>query len=339
MRELQMNPKHLEQMIAKSSKKHLIIIDEIQKMPELLDEVHRNIELNKSLRFILTGSSARKLKKMGVNLLGGRATQVLFHPLSLNELTNYDGKNLNDFLLHGTLPHIVTSDEPRLDLKDYVQVYLQREVKEEALVKNFLNFSRFLDFASYTNTEILNFAALGSDAQIPPRTVQDYYSILEDTLLGKQLLPFTKTKRKAVSTSKFYFFDVGVSHYLNGISQLKRNSPAYGKALEHLIHNELRAYQSYHYAQDIELFFWRTHAGEEVDFILKDQNGITAIEVKSTATPRKRDLAGLQAFKQEQSQSNMVMLCNCSKSYVSDDILFLNMTEFVRALWKGDLSK
>lgn len=347
LRILSHSPRLLEKFLNKSSSENPIIIDEIQKMPELLNEVHRLIEINKKARFILTGSSSRKLRKSGVNLLGGRASEIHFHPLTLNELikSNWPISTaisevtaealIAEVLKWGSLPSVISSSDPKNELRDYVQIYLQREIKEEALVKKFLNFSRFLDFAALTNTEQINFTSLGSDAQLPARTVQDYYSILEDTLLGMLLSPFQTPNRKAIQTGKFYFFDLGIVNYLNRTFDERRGSVAYAKALEQLVFCELQAFKSYHYKEDIRLHFWRTHTQVEVDFILEINQKLFAIEVKSTHQPRKKDYAGLKAFKEEVIRAQLVMVCSVKKSYEDEGIHILSIEDFIELLWKS----
>jgi predicted AAA+ superfamily ATPase len=332
LRTLQVTPKSLHDWITKHKKSNLVIVDEIQKLPELLNEIHRIIELKKEVRFILTGSSARKLKKLGVNLLGGRASEIHMKPLTLFEIKDHEF-SWQDALRVGLLPSIVTSPEPRLDLKDYINLYLQREIKEEALVKNFLNFSRFIDFAAHANTELLNFTSLGSDAQIAPRTVQDYFSILEDTLLGEKLPPFNSAKRKNITTSKFYFFDNGVVNYLTSHLNLKKGSPEFGKAFEQLVFCELSAFKSYNFQTQIDLYFWRTHSQLEVDFILVVEEKIFAIEVKATSQPRLKDFGGLRSFKDEFPEAKLLMVTPTSHSAISNDIEVLSILDFVNWLW------
>jgi predicted AAA+ superfamily ATPase len=332
LRTLSNSPSLLNRFSGKSSHQQPIIIDEIQKMPELLNEVHKIIELHKNARFILTGSSSRKLRRSGVNLLGGRASEIHFHPLSLNELQGTHW-SVSDVLTWGALPTVISSSDPKNELKDYVQTYLQREIKEEALVKKFLNFTRFLDFAAQTNTEQINFTSLGADAQLPPRTVQDYYSILEETLLGTLLLPFQTPKRKAIQTAKFYFFDLGIVNYLNRTLDERRGSPSYGKALDQMIFCEIQAFRSYNYVKDIRLNFWRTQTQVEVDFILEIENSIYAIEVKSTLHPRKKEYSGLKAFKEEVPHAKLVLVCLAKKSFVDEGIQILSLEDFVKNLW------
>jgi predicted AAA+ superfamily ATPase len=327
-----LNPSQLD-ALAKNSRSKIIVIDEIQKFPALLNQIHKIIEENKSIRFILTGSSMRKLKQKQVNLLGGRATQIQMRPLTLNEILQTEAVNLEKILTYGTLPFVLSSQNPKFELKDYVETYLNQEIKEEALVKNFLNFTKFIDFAAHTNAQLINYTSLGSDAQLPPRTVQDYYGILQDTLVGSLLYPFTKTSRKAVSTSKFYFFDIGVCNKISRINSIVKSSPSYGFAFETLIYNELLSFKSYNYFKDIELQFWRTQTQLEVDFILSIEDKIYAIEVKSSTHPKKTDFKGLEALAEEISSIKKIVVCTTQKTYKENGIMFYSILDFVDKLW------
>lgn len=316
-----------------------IIIDEIQKMVELLNEVHRLIVKYPDVRFILTGSSARKLKRSSANLLGGRAREIIMRPLTVHELENYD-YSLKDYLKYGGLPFIVNSSERREELKDYIQIYLKQEIKEEGLVRNLSNFSRFLYFAATVNCELINYTSLGSDAQLPARTVQDYFQVLEDTLIGVRLKPFLVGARKTVTTDKFYFFDIGVANYLHDPSMLT-DSPEYlGKSFEHLIFLELYSFSCYHPQMYSEIFFWRTQTKIEVDFILKLENKLFAIEVKNIKQPKKEHTKGLLAFKEEHPKAHTLVVCRIAENYVDqNDILYVNVSNFFVALWENKLDK
>lgn len=335
LRELSVAPSHLEKLIL-LKKNNLVIIDEIQKMPELLNEVHKLIEKNKKLRFILTGSSARKLKKFGINLLGGRASTQFMLPLISKELKS-KSFNLLNYLQWGGLPFVLESESPSEELHDYVSLYLQQEIKEEGLVRNFLNFTRFLDFAATTNGEQINFTSLGNDAQLPPRTVQDYYQILSDTLIGHNLPSYTKTKRKAVTTSKFYLMDVGVANYMNRKINLKIGTDDYGKALEHLVFCELFAYKNYQLPHPNQLYYWRTQTQLEVDFILETPENIFAIEVKSTQKPSKKHFNGLNAFLSEKPKAIAYLICSVKNSYKEGAITVISIEDFLELLWADKL--
>lgn len=330
----------LEQKIkSKKEKKIIIIIDEIQKMIELLDVVHRLIVKYPAIRFVLTGSSARKLKRSSANLLGGRAKEIIMRPLTTNELENYD-YSLKDYLKYGGLPFIINSKERRGDLKDYIQIYLKQEIKEEGLVRNLSNFSRFLYFAASVNCEQINYTSLGSDAQLPSRTVQDYFQILEDTLIGIRLKPFSQSVRKTVNTDKFYFFDVGVANYLRDPSLLI-DSPEYlGKSFEHLVFSEIYSFTCYHPQMYSEIFFWRTQTKLEVDFIFKLESKLFAIEVKAAKRPKKEYSKCLVAFKEENPEAITLVVCQIAETYIDPaGVTYVNIEVFFKALWAKKLDK
>lgn len=306
----------------------VVIIDEIQKIPELLDEVHLAIE-ERRLRFLLTGSSARKLKKAGVNLLGGRARTVFFHPLVRAELRKHF--NLKQALSHGLLPAIYFSTSARDDLKDYVETYLREEIAIETSIRSLPVFSRFLDVAALCNSQLINFTEIGNDAQIPPTTIREYFSVLEDTLIAR-LLPAWKEskKRKAFSTSKFYFFDVGVVRYLQGRTELAENTTEFGEALETYLFHELSAYVDYISGE--QLCYWRSTSGIEVDFLLGDH---TAIEVKATRRVTPKHMRGLEALREENVFKNYILVSQDSRERVVNGIEVVTIESFLDKLWDG----
>ena len=303
-----------------------IIIDEIQKLPHLLDEVQYLIE-EKKFRFILTGSSPRKLMRGGINLLGGRAwTQYLF-PLVTAEIPQYDLLRILNF---GALPSIYNSPDPERDLASYVGTYLKEEIQAEGLARKIENFSRFLQTASLFNAELLNFASVASDAAVPSRTVAEYFTILQDTLLGYLLEPFTKSrKRKAITTAKFYFFDVGVENYLAGRRGIKPKTELFGKALEHFIFTEIRACLSYR-LDSRPLSFWRSKSGYEVDFLIGDE---VAIEVKGTERVAERHLTGLKALSEEMKLKKRIVVSMDSSPRRIKDIEIVPVSKFCKDLW------
>jgi predicted AAA+ superfamily ATPase len=327
-RELSAAPELIRQRLR--PEEHLIIIDEIQKLPTLLDEVHLLIESNKSLRFILTGSSARKLKRGGANLLAGRALTYHLHPLVTPEI---DYAYFSERLNYGSLPAILTSPIPRELLKAYVGAYLQEEILAEGLVRNIGSFSRFLSTAGLTNGEQVNFTAIGSDTGIPPRTVREYYQILEDTLVGYLLPTFQRTqKRKPVSTPKFYFFDIGVANTLARRSGIEPGSELFGRVLEHLIFLELRAYLDYR-RLDRQLTYWRSRSQFEVDFVVDDEIGI---EVKGKPLTTNRDCKGLRALNEDIILKRKILISMERESRRLDDgIEVLPVETFLRELWNG----
>lgn len=313
-----------------------VIIDEVQKLPILLDEAHDLIESH-GMRFVLSGSSARKLVRQGANLLGGRARTRYLFPLTSGEIGDVDLLRIVNF---GSLPAIYQSDEPEEDLLAYCGTYLQEEVQAEGMVRRIENFSRFLKSAALMNAEIVNYENAASDAGVPARTVREYFRILEDTLVGFLVHPFTRTaKRKAVSSPKFYFFDVGVANVLAGHTAIRPGTELFGKCFEHFVATEIRA--CLHYRGDRrELRFWRSTSGFEVDFLIGDQ---TAVEVKGTEMVSEKHLRGLRALDEESAPGGTLALKH--KIVVSLDprvrtlegVSILPWREFLQRLWAGDL--
>lgn len=325
--ELQRNPEKLRNKISKNDK--LVIIDEIQRIPELLNEVHYLIEEH-SIKFLLTGSSARKLRKKGINLLGGRARNYQLFPLTSSELG--EDFNLDRNLLIGTIPSIVLSDNFQADLSTYIENYLQLEISQEALTRNIPAFSRFLEVAALSNTQIINYTKFANDAQIAPSTAQEYFQILRDTLMGFDLPVWRQTKkRKVAKTSKFYFFDNGIANAILRKWNLNRNSSDYGTALEAFIFHELTAFSKYNSLAP--LFYWRTQAKDEVDFILNES---IAIEVKATRNISQKDFSGLKKLKEENLLKRYILLCDVSSKEYRDNIEIWPIKDFLEALWKGE---
>lgn len=251
--DLQHSPSSLENYI----KHKIVVIDEVQRIPELLNEVHRLIEEEK-ITFLLTGSSARRLKKKGVNLLAGRAFDSRMFPLTWKELTLEENFDLAKYLQIGGLPKAYLEDEAQDFLFSYVEMYLKEEIQAEALVRNLANYHRFLNCAAQRNTEIINFTKVGNNAQLSPNTVKDYYQILEDTLIGRMLPCWKKSiKRKSISSAKFYFFDIGVVNTLKQVESLPESSDLYESAFEQFIFQEISAYLSYNKIRK-PLTFWRS---------------------------------------------------------------------------------
>ncbi|MBI4238251.1 MAG: ATP-binding protein [Deltaproteobacteria bacterium] len=303
-----------------------IVIDEIQKLPILLDEVQYMID-EYGWRFILTGSSARKLKRGAANLLGGRLRMRHLFPLVSAEIPHYD---LLRFLNYGALPPIYTATEPEEDLAAYIGTYLQEEIQAEGAVRKIENFSRFLQVAALTNGTLLNFSSIASDAGVPARTVVEYYSLLQDTLVGALLEPYTRTKRrKAIATAKFYFFDIGVSHHLAGRQHIRPRTELFGNALEHFLFTELRAYLAYRRDRR-PLHFWRSASGYEVDFLVGDD---VAIEVKGTANIVERHLTGLQALTEEIRMKKKIVVAMVPLPRVIQGIHILPVATFLEQLW------
>ncbi|MCP9471046.1 MAG: ATP-binding protein [Nitrospira sp.] len=314
-----------------TSKDKLVIIDEIQKLPLLLDEIQTIID-DRRVRFLLTGSSARSLKRKGLNLLGGRARTKRLHPLCFRELgQEFD---LVKALDRGLLPPLYFSDSPHEDLQAYVGSYLKEEIAAEAVVRNLPAFSRFLTVAALCNGRMLNYSEIASDAQVPKSTVQEYFHILRDTLLGDDLPAWKRTeKRKPLATAKFYFFDVGIVRYLQKRRLLQEGSPEFGEAFEAYVHHELKTYCDYEGVPD--LAYWRSTSNFEVDFILNDR---TAIEVKAKTNVSERDLRGLYALREERLLKHYIVVSREMTPRRVDGIEVLPWRDFLRRLWEGEFS-
>lgn len=323
---LSRNPGRLAEELAPGTTE--VVIDEIQRLPQLLNEVHRLIE-ERGVRFLLTGSSARALRRGGVNLLGGRARTRVLHPLTRIELGA--GFDLDRALTRGTLPSIWLSDDPRADLAAYAGDYLQQEVVYEGAARNLPAFSRFLRIAALANGQIVNFTAVASDAQVPRTTVYEYFQVLRDTLLLFEVPAWRRPrKRKPLVSSKFYFFDVGVANALAG-RRPDPGTPEFGHAFEAWLLHELRTYCDYRAPQD--LHFWRTTSGYEVDFILGDH---TAIEVKGKLQVSARDLRPLRALAEDATLKRLVCVSFESRPRIVDGIEVLPCDTFLEALWAGE---
>ena len=308
----------------------IIIIDEIQKCPELLDEVHFLIE-ERNIRFLLTGSSARKLRNSGVNLLGGRATQRHFHPFNFAEIGNHPNYNLSYIFEHGLLPSMFLSSDIEEDLSAYVDTYLTEEIAAEGFSRNIPNFARFLTVASMSNSQLINYTNIASDSQVPVQTVKQWFQVLEDTLLGYQVESFTNTKkRKAITTSKFYFFDIGIARALRNIPAPKENTTEFGEYFEHLICMELKSWIDYKHPRS-KLTYWRSNSNMEVDFCVDEE---IAIEVKSSSNVTEKHLKGLKALREEGIFKRYVVVCQEEHPRITDGIEILPWKYFFEELWK-----
>ena len=311
-----------------TSQDRVIVIDEIQRLPDLLNEVHRLIE-ERGIRFLLTGSSARKLRRGGVNLLGGRARTKYLHPLTYRELGKHF--NLIQALERGLLPAIYFSDDPWADLQAYAGSYLQQEIVAEAVVRSIPAFSRFLKVVALCNGTIVNFSSLSNDAQVPRTTIYEYFEILKDTLVLHELPAWRKSKkRKPLSSSKYYFFDLGLVAVLQGRT-FQPSTPEFGGAFETYLMHELKSYSDY--VSGEPLSYWRSTSGFEVDFILGDH---TAVEVKAKENLSTQDIKPLRALAEEGNLKRYLCVSLEPRRRKVEKIVTLPLTEFLDGLWSGE---
>ena len=311
-----------------------VILDEVQKVPELLDEVHWLIE-NRGLRFVLCGSSARKLRRGRANLLGGRAWRYEMFPLVSAELRENDLEILT-ILNRGLVPDHFTQKHYRRSLDAYVRDYLKEEVFDEGLTRNIPAFSRFFDAIGFSHGELTNYANIARECGVSSKTVKEYYQILVDTLLARLVEPYRRRRNRQVITKapKFYLFDVGVAGALTKRHLPEPRGAAFGQALEHFIFMELTAHASYSQLS-YDIRFWRTRTGFEVDFVLGD--GQVAIEVKGATRVDSRDLRPLRAFMDEHRPAKAFVVCSEPQERLVGAIRVTPWRDFLQALWSGEV--
>lgn len=330
--ELSVRPALLRERVL-AGRPELVVIDEVQHVPSLLEEVHWLLE-NTPTRFVLCGSSARKLRRRSRNLLGGRAVEVYLHPLTTHEIGEVD---LDHLLQFGALPVHYLVDDPTPLLQAYVSTYLKAEIIDESATRNIPAFSRFLTVVGLTCGQQMNYANIARETGVSASTVRNYFQILEDTLLGFTLEPWRgASKRRLVETARFYVFDVGVANRLHPESaRIAPGSDRYGRAFEHLVINEVRAYLSYR-RLDHALTYWRTSSGFEVDLIVGDMD--LAVECKSTVDVRTADLKGLRALADDHTARRRLVVSRSEEHRrTSDGIEIVNWRTFCRELWAGEL--
>jgi predicted AAA+ superfamily ATPase len=328
--ELSVRP-HLLREWTLASRPELVVIDEVQKIPALLDEIHWLLE-NSPTRFLLCGSSARKLRRGGRNLLGGRSLDYFLFPLTTQEIGTPD---LQRLLRNGGLPvHYLTQDAQPL-LRAYVDSYLKQEIIDEAATRNVPAFSRFLTVAAHANGQQINYANVARESGVSASTVRSYFQILEDTLIGFTLEPWRKrSKRRLVETAKFYFFDVGVANQLHPEAKLpSEGTDRFGQAFEQFLLNEVRAFLAYR-QMPRRLSYWRTSSGFEVDLIVGEMEA--ALEFKATREIRGGDLKGLRALREEQGPHRSIVVSRVEQARRTEDgIEILPWLEFCHELWAG----
>jgi uncharacterized protein len=332
-RSLTANPEKLRELLEGNPGVNTIVLDEIQKAPALLDEVHSLMEGHKKIRFILTGSSARKLKRTGVDLLAGRALIQNLHPFMAAELGKHF--SLEKALKFGLVPLVIKAQDPEGTLAAYAALYLKEEVQAEGLVRNIGSFARFLEAMSFSHGSILNLSHVARECQVGQKTAEGYLEVLEDLLLGHRLPVFQKrSKRALVHHPKFYYFDTGVFRSLRPTGPLDNPGAVDGAALEGLIFQHLRAWNSYG-GEKHTLSYWRTRAGNEVDFVVYGKEGLYAIEVKHSKRIRPEDYSGLIAIGEEYPIAKRYLLYQGSEKFLHEGIRCIPCAQFLSELRPG----
>jgi len=325
------NPELLREELQDADLHRLVIIDEVQKIPRLLDEVHWLIS-NRNIRFVLCGSSARKLVRCGANLLGGRALRTVMYPLVSAEIPDFD---LYKAIHNGMLPRHYTTQNPQRRMQAYIGDYLNEEIRAEALSRNLLSFTRFMEIAAQCSGEMIVYQNIAQDCGVSANTVKEYFQILEQTMIGYLISGFTATaKRRAISAPKFYYFDVGIVNYLLKRSTMTPGTDAFGHAFEHLLMQEIIAYLGYNFFNE-KPTYWRTSGGYEVDCIIG--NGRIAIEFKSCDEVKSRHTKGLKAFQEEYPQARLIVVSMDKYKRVMNDIEIFPVKEFLSELWRRQI--
>ena len=325
-----MKPSRLRDECMMMDEGEVVIIDEVQKIPELLDEVHW-LMVNRGIHFILCGSSARKLKRSGANLLGGRAIRKTLHPLVSAEIPDFD---IDKAVNVGMLPRHYLASSPAKRIQAYVGDYLQQEVVAEALVRNLDSFTRFMEVAAISDGEMVNYTKIASECGVSSKTVKEYFVILQETLLGNMLPAYTKTvKRRVQVAPKFYYFDVGITNYLLHREPLRRGTAEYGHAFEHLIVQEVMAYMDYSESMK-GLSFWHTQNNVyEVDLVVG--NAEVAIEIKSSDNVTTSHLKGLKAFGEEHPDCKLIVVSLEERPRMMNSVEIWPAQAFLKRLWDG----
>jgi len=329
-RRLLAHPERLSELLQGCIHTRTVVIDEVQRVPELLSVVHQFIERKDGWRFILTGSSARKLKRSGVDLLAGRAVTSYCHSFMAAELGPHF--QLEEALRLGTLPLVLAAQEPEATLAGYVMLYVREEIMAEGLIRDIGGFARFLEAISFSHGSLLNITEVSRECEVSRKTVEGYVSVLEDMLLGKRIPVFSRrAKRTLIKQSKFYFADCGVFRSLRPRGALDRPDEIEGMALEGLVYQHLQAWADYAPGAH-QIYFWRTPGGTEVDFVIYGEREFCALEVKNSRRVNRQDLHALKAFRVDYPGSTQVLLYRGSERLVIDDIACLPCDEFLRTL-------
>jgi predicted AAA+ superfamily ATPase len=324
-------PSLLREELMRCDRSDLVIIDEIQKVPQLLDEVHW-LMTNRDIRFILCGSSARKLMRAGANLLGGRALRTVMYPLVSAEIPDFD---LMRAIHNGMIPRHYTIENPQRRLQAYIGDYLNEEIRAEALSRNLLSFTRFMEISAQCSGEMIVYNNIAQDCGVSAYTVKEYFNILEQTMIGYLIPGFSATtKRRAILAPKFYYFDVGIVNYLLKRKNIERGTDTFGHAFEQLLMQEIIAYLGYSLS-DKKLTYWRTSGGYEVDCIIGQ--GEVAIEFKSCEEVKSRHTKGLKAFQEEYPQVKAIVVSMDKHRRELNGISVIPVLEFLADLWDGKI--
>ena len=330
-RRFRAKPELLYEMLQDKQESSIVVIDEIPLVPDLLNEVHRLIQ-QKNLRFVLCGSSARKLKRKGHDTLGGRALPCYFYPFVSAEIAHLD---LDKALLYGMLPPHYLAKNPERLLDGYIDVYLREEIKEESLVRNLDAFERFMEVAATCDGEIVNYENIASDCQVSAKTVKEYFGILSDTLIGYTIPAYTKVvKRKVVQAPKFYYFDVGVYNHLLNRTSLAPGTSEYGHCFEHFVIQELVAYIGYTHNRK-KLTYWHTYNGKEVDAVIGEAE--IGIEIKSTDEVQNKHMSNFKEYLEEFPNSRSIVVSRDPITRRVGNVEVIYIFDFLRMLWNGEL--
>jgi len=325
------NPSLLREILLIRSSDGPVIIDEIQRIPSLLNEIHWLI-VNRNIQFILSGSSPRNILRSGGNLLGGRALRHELYPLISVEIPDF---NLVRALNWGLLPRHYLAGNPDKLLSAYIGSYLRDEIMTEAKIRNITSFSRFLEAAAFSNGEMVNYSNIATECGVSSPTVKEYFQILEDTMTGRFLQSYQKKpKRRVILAPRFYYFDIGVANYLLKRGRIEQGSEAFGKAFEHFIYQEIYAHSHYS-GINYPISYWRTTSQIEVDFIL-GENEVT-IETKSTSMVNPRHLKGLKSFAEEYKVKKSIIVSTDPYPRQIDNITVLPWQVFLNMLWGGEI--
>jgi uncharacterized protein len=325
------NPGLLREIVAGTAANSLIIIDEIQRIPELLNEIHWLLTKGQG-RFIMSGSSPRKIIREGYNLLGGRALRYELYPLVFPEIDQFD---LLRALNNGMIPRHYLSQNPKKLLSAYLGSYLVDEIAAEAKIRNIATFSQFLEKAAFSNGEMVNYSNIAADCGVSSPTIKEYFHILQDTLIGRFLPAYQKNaKRRVITSPKFYLFDIGIANYLLKRESIEPGSETFGKAFEHFIYQELYAHSRYT-DLNYDMHFWRTTSGIEIDFVLG--RAAVAIEVKSTSNAQRRHTRGLEQFGAEFSAKKLLLVTNDPWPRKIGEVQVMPWKAFLEDLWQGKI--